>query len=401
MNDGETSATDVGGGATAPTYAAPTEFHSVDDVCPLEQGGPIARIGFSYQDEIAVSFLLEMLQSPTLLKVHCESHDDILLVRNVDGQLYAEFVQVKAGEINKLWSAADLCRRDAGVGSSVFEISLTRDAHLEHSLFRLVTLRPVAKELKPLTYVRGAPGREPSNASVIALRDEINSRCAGASSKKANGTSFWIDRCYWDIRHDQARIAALNLIFLLKLSIAEGRMLLCDQAEIILDELRSIAKEAGKALWHPNRDLKIITRASLRAWWAQRLDELFSGASASAGGKLAEKMRDAGAGDELIALAVEMRRDYAETVRTSRYMEDGEAERLQARVKSEMMTLRTRYAAGHINLDGIGFLSLCIERLDELNGDQPLSSSDRSAFLKGCMYDIADRCLHRFARPSC
>jgi hypothetical protein len=123
MNDGETSATHVGGAGSAPISAEPAEFPSVDDACPLDQGGPIARIGFSYQDEIAVSFLLEMLQSPTLLKVHCESHDDILLVRDLDGQRYAEFVQVKAGEIDKLWSVADLCRRDAGVGSSLFETS--------------------------------------------------------------------------------------------------------------------------------------------------------------------------------------------------------------------------------------------------------------------------------------
>jgi hypothetical protein len=380
--------------------SVPIQLPSVDDACPREQGGPIARIGFSYQDEIAVSFLLEMLQSPSLLKVHCETHDDILLVRELDGQRHAEFVQVKAGEIDKLWSVADLCRRDAGVGSSLFEASLARDAHREQSLFRLVTLRPVAKELKVLTYDRNAPGREPSNPSIVSLRDAIESRCAGACSTKRNGASYWIDRCFWDVRHDQAGIASFNLIYILKLSIAEARTLLCDQAEILLDELRSLAKDAGKALWQPNRDLKIITRTVLRAWWEQRTDELVSGATTCAGGKLADKMRDAGAGDELIALAVEMRRDYAEAVRTSRYMADGEAERLQERVKSEMMTLRTRYAAGHIDLDGVGFLSLCIQRLDELNGDQPLSSDDRSAFLKGCMYDIADRCLHRFARPS-
>ena len=377
-----------------------SDLPSVDDVCPQEQGGPIARTGFSYQDEVAVSFLLEMLRSPQIVKVHCETHDDILIVREVAGHRHAEFVQVKAGEIDQLWSAAALCRRDAGVvGSSLFEMSLARDAHQEPSLFRLVTLRPVAKELKPLTYDRGAPGREPYNALITQLRADIESRCAGATSKKANGVSFWIERCLWDIRHDQPRIANSNLLFLLRLSVAEARTILPDQAELLLDELRSLAKEAGKALWEPNRHLKIISRTSLRAWWEQRADELIAGATTRGGGKLADKMRDAGAGDELIALAVEMRRDYAEAVRTSRYMADGEAQRLQERVKSEMMTLRTRFAAGHIDVDGLGFLSLCVERLDELNGNQPVAN-DRSAFLKGCMYDIADRCLHRFARPT-
>lgn len=72
-------------------------FPSVDDIEPDEEGGPIARSGFNYQDEIAVWFLIEMLEYPSLLKVHCETHDDILLLRAKDGSAVrmAEFVQVK------------------------------------------------------------------------------------------------------------------------------------------------------------------------------------------------------------------------------------------------------------------------------------------------------------------
>ena len=53
---------------------------SVNEVMPSEEGGPIARVGFNYQDEIAVSFLLEMIESPNLTEVHCETHDDIVLM---------------------------------------------------------------------------------------------------------------------------------------------------------------------------------------------------------------------------------------------------------------------------------------------------------------------------------
>lgn len=91
---------------------------SVDDARPSEEGGAIARAGFNYQDEIAVGFLIEMLETPSILKVHCETHDDVLLVRvqNGSGVRIAEFVQVKASEPDKLWSVADLCARP-GVGS--------------------------------------------------------------------------------------------------------------------------------------------------------------------------------------------------------------------------------------------------------------------------------------------
>jgi len=36
----------------------PKVFSSVEDATPSEEGGPIARIGFNYQDEIAVGYLL-------------------------------------------------------------------------------------------------------------------------------------------------------------------------------------------------------------------------------------------------------------------------------------------------------------------------------------------------------
>ena len=73
---------------------SPAELPSVNDVRPREEGGPLARVGFSYQDEVAVAFCIEMLNDPSLLKIHCETHDDILLFRVADDGPNAEFVQV-------------------------------------------------------------------------------------------------------------------------------------------------------------------------------------------------------------------------------------------------------------------------------------------------------------------
>lgn len=144
------------------TEIGPSEasWPSIDDAKPDEEGGPVARTGFNYQDEIAVGFLIEMLEQPELLKVHCETHDDIVLIRQANGVAHrtAEYVQVKASEQDKLWSVADLCqRKKTKVGSSIFEISLSRDKHEETSLFRLVTLRPVVTALEPLTYALEPP----------------------------------------------------------------------------------------------------------------------------------------------------------------------------------------------------------------------------------------------------
>ena len=87
-----------------------SSWPSVDEGPPEEEGGPTARTGFNYQDEIAVGFLIQMLESPSILKVHCETHDDIVLVMR-DGDtapLRAEYVQVKASEEDKFWSVAEV-----------------------------------------------------------------------------------------------------------------------------------------------------------------------------------------------------------------------------------------------------------------------------------------------------
>jgi hypothetical protein len=378
-------------------------FPSVDDVKPTEEGGPTARSGFSYQDEIAVGFLVEMLEDSSLLKVHCETHDDVLLVRAIDGSemRLAEFVQVKATEPNKLWSLADICARKKGkANTSICEISLARDKHSEISRFRIVTLRPVVSDLKMLTIPFGKPGRETNGESFKALQLELDERFPKLMSPKGHGLAYWLENCLWNERHSEEAVREANLVRLLKLGEKENRGLLPEPAEVLMDELRATAKAAGDAKWEPNRDKKIFTREALRGWWERRTHELIEGATAPSGGKLREKMTQAGLPNELVELAIDMRRDYAATARTPRYMEVREAERLQSIVKSEVASLRGRFVAGDLDLDGAGFHSLCLNRMDALNAERPAGSEDRSAFLKGCLYDITDRCLLRFERPT-
>jgi hypothetical protein len=382
----------VSAAATA-TDALPSISHAR----PGEEGGPTARAGFSYQDEIAVSLLIEMLVNPAWLKVHFETHDDIVVVRQTGGtHCIAEFVQVKGGEPDKLWSVADLCAGKAG--SSIFETSLRRDAFCELSRFRLVTLRPVVSELKVLTFDFGAPGREPCNARVLALASELEDRFPGIRSAKGNGSAYWLRNCLWDERHSEDAVRKDNLLRLLRLGIAEGRALLPEQAESLLDDMRASVAAASAARWEPNRDAKVVTRLDLRAWWERRSREIIEGAAAPSGGKLAAKMQETGLPDEMIALALELRRDYAAEARTPRFLELDEGERLQRRVKAELASLRARFLAGMLNLDGVGFHALCLDRLIAVSGERSAGSYDQSAFLQGCMYDIADRCLHRFTQ---
>jgi len=378
------------------------KFPSVDEVKPDEEGGPIARSGFSYQDDVSVSFLIEMLETPALLKVHCETHDDILLVRKPDGVLtpLAEFVQVKANEPDKLWSVADLCSHQKGSNTSIFERSLARDKHLEDSRFRVVTLRPVVSQLKVLTLPFGAPGREVNGGSFNDLKIEINKRFPSLQSPKGNGSDYWLANCIWDVRHSSTAVRDNNLVRIMKLSQIEGKPLLPEFGEVILEHLYSLVKEASELKWEPDRDKKIITRIKLREWWELRLSGMIQDAVSPSGGKLQQKMKEAGLPDEMINLAIDLRREYAAIIRTPRFMEVEQVQRLQNRVKSEAMSLRARFVAGQLQVDGVGFHSICLDTMDKINAARPSGTEDYSAFLKGCLYDITDRCLLRFARTT-
>ncbi|MGU3537363.1 dsDNA nuclease domain-containing protein [Methylobacterium sp. A54F] len=378
-----------------------TKWPSIDEAKPMEQGGPIARIGFNYQDDIAVGFLIEMLDDPAIIKIHCETHDDIVIVR-VEGVdiIVAEYAQVKAGEDNKLWSIADLCQRKkkTAVGTSIYEASLNRDKHSESSIFRIITLRPVVSELRPLTFPFGSLSRSPDCGAMAALRAELETRFPGVKSPKGNDASYWLENCRWDERHDENSVRHQNIHGIIRLAQKEGRPILLDHAEVLLDELRIKVKAAADAKWDPDPSKKIISRAALRLWWEGRVHELIEGAKIIAGGKLATKMADANLPEDLIALAVELRRDYAAEKRSPRYLEVDDAARLQRRVQSEVLTLRARLVAGKLDLDGTAFHSHCLERMDDINTERAASSEDHASFLKGCMYDIADRCLLKFVR---
>ena len=69
----------------AESQAEQPPLMSVDDAMPSEQGGPVARVGFDYQDHIASALLIEMLDTPAIAKVHCESHDDAIVVWQPNG----------------------------------------------------------------------------------------------------------------------------------------------------------------------------------------------------------------------------------------------------------------------------------------------------------------------------
>ena len=378
------------------------EWPSVEDTAPEEEGGPIARGGFDYQDEIAVSFLLEMIEKPQLLRVHCETHDDIVLIWiDVDGANTAEFVQVKGELSRQLWSPAMLCNREKGrVGTSIFDKFLGKDKHSEQSAFRMVTRRPAGDELKLLTYDKTLAVRDLSAPAMIELKTAIEDKVKGHTSPKGNGTDYWLKRCFWDECQSEDDARHQNLVKVMRLAKCAGVDLLIDQADVLLNDLRRIAREAGVAKWATHKHIKIITRTHLLSWWKPRIASMALGGDGASGGKLQAKMRDASLTDSQVRMALDLRLDYAREVRTPKYMQDDESDQLQRKVKSAVNSLQADYIAGNLKVSASEFHALCLRRVKEIAAEVNSSNSNLEDYVQGCLYDITDRCLLQFARSS-
>lgn len=255
---------------------------SIDDARPVDEGGTIARNGFSFQDHVAVSFLIEMLKDPTLVKIHFETHDDLVLVKVIDNVTVAEFVQVKGGNAGSMWSLSDLCRKRGT--KSLFEASLERDRYCETSRFRVVTSGDVRSELHVLTFERYCPARAPSDLRMRTILDYIDKNLPGTLSRNGNTAGYWIQHCLWDVRHDLPSLLAKNFVSLLELSEHEGHGLIPSGAKMLLAELLRYAEAASNARWAPHPSAKVITRDWLRSWWDQRKIQILHSAPPRATG---------------------------------------------------------------------------------------------------------------------
>lgn len=253
------------------------DWPSVDDARPTDEGGTTARNGFSFQDHVAVSFLIEMLKNPALIKIHFETHDDIVLNWKNNNLNIAEFVQVKSGNIGSTWSIYELCRTRGT--KSIFEASLERDRYRETSRFRIVTAENVKNELRVLTLERYCPARAPSDPRMRAISDHVAQTFPDASSKKGNTAGYWLEHCLWDVRYDLQSLSARNLASLLELSEREQRWMKPSRAKALLGELLQYVAAASSARWDPRPSAKIITRDWLRTWWEQSSAQLSSHAA--------------------------------------------------------------------------------------------------------------------------
>ncbi len=374
---------------------------SIDDAPPENLGGVYARQGFSYQDDVAAHFLIDMLVNNELIEVRCETNEDITNIWIRNGKRVAEYVQVKAEHLNQLWTISKLAHRKksttnpAGIGTSILEKNFWWDKYIEDSLFRIVTCRQVSGELKPLTYDRSANIRnEVGNNN--AIYEELENKFGEIKSDKLNSLKFWVENAEWLVLVDDSikeiNKAKLNTN-LHKLGIEANP----EKLDEIYDALRTLAKdkaELGKEAWTDKK----ITKEFL-VEFIKNTNEPFPDKSKSE--KLEEKILAAGLDDTYVQTAKAQQMDYLKNKRQSRYFTSDETSKIDSAILSRLHGLRSSLDSGELTDSPTGFYNRCLKEIKEAGKCVGLSGSDSdlaNAYYEGCMHEVTSRCLHRYKK---
>lgn len=381
----------------------PKTNKSIHELPPLETGGVEARRGFGIQDHVGARFCLELLDNPHLRQVWCETQDDLTLIWNKNGQDDVEFVQVKGDEFDQLWSVAKLCERkrkngQVVVGSSILERSLVYDRCSEPCCFRLVTTRPVQNELKPLTYALGSHGRSSSQGSIESLIPLVGDRVGNFKSENNNGHDYWVSHAVWEEIHSFESIKNENLLKLSRLVEAEEEHLFSDQLDEWYQILLTVVHNAALARWRDDPERKKFKKANFVIWFRRELTQMVHPTVIGGGRLVREKMARANLPTDVIATANDQRRRYREETLKQQYLKTRDMRLVEDEVIANLHALRSQLDAGIITDSGVEFHARCLQRLSDVRSELPLSIPPPLVFLHGCMYNIVDRCLHRFVR---
>lgn len=376
---------------------------SIDDLPPLERGGEEARKGFEFQDHVAAGFLIDMLLKPDLLEVWCETHDDITLIwRGNDGH-EVEFVQVKALSLNQLWSVAKLTERErkdkkSVSGSSILERSMANDRGCEPSRFRIVTTLPPKDNLAFLQLPFNSPDRLEKSNEVSELVADLEKRIDNYRSPNGNGVEYWLTNSLWDVQQSDESAANSNKLELQRFASTMSVHLFPDQLDELYSALLAKERDAAVASWGIDPAKKKISKATLTEWAHAHL-EAQRYLPPIAGTSLQGKLEKAGISEGDISACLESRHRYLTERYSPKYLTFKDLHYMEGEVAAVLHSMRANLDAGIIADYGVAFHAKCLTAVEQLQSKLPGTPPPLSV-LQGCMYNIADRCVHRFRRAT-
>jgi hypothetical protein len=349
-----------------------------------------------------------MIKDATLVQVWCENQDDITLIWLNGSVEEVEFVQVKSNELDQLWTIAKLLekeRRTDAAGSPlpshcILEKSLQFDRCDESARFRIVTCVGVKAELEFLTFERNSPIRATDTDAFAKLLEAVTNKIDSATSPNGNGCSYWIEQTQWYIVHSLDSINDKNLIKVAELAETHGQFLATDQIREIYQKLLAQVHDAGLADWRREPEKKKFKRDDLSRWFADAVTNAVHPALNGTGKELSRKLIEAGLSNDVVESATSLRQHYRSSLLTPRYSDPERRLKLEGEIEAHLLTLRSNLDCGNLIDDGPTFHSRCLNEVKSLH--EKLSPKDRPPLqnLVGYMYNLADRCTHRFLTAS-
>ncbi|AWM05009.1 HamA C-terminal domain-containing protein [Bradyrhizobium symbiodeficiens] len=249
----------------------------MDDIS--DAGGVAARIGFKYQDHVAASFVLDMLDDRRVVQVECETSDDITRVLHQDDLEIVEYIQVKTTDRDKKWTSTELTARVTKDNpTSLVEKSLLADRHQPSARFRIVTRRSVNASLAALL---DPIERRETTGQISVLAAKLKAKYPKTFSSNGHDLAYWAQNALWDVRSGLEHIESQNLQLLNRIAEEFGANPTYSQAKKIYSDLLLLV-EAAAAATRRNKIKKVVTRTMIVDWWSARLAEVRATAAASA-----------------------------------------------------------------------------------------------------------------------
>jgi hypothetical protein len=368
---------------------------SIHENVPSEEGGPIARQGFAFQDRVAARCCLEMLEDDLALEVWCETYDDIVVLRRTTEGETVEFIQVKNEQPDQLWTMARLCTRDGRRhGTSVFEKNLMRDRFEETAVFRLVTSRDVDSNLKPLKLSRDHVDRGTATSWFQNVVATIHRALPEAQYSDGKDCSFWLARMLWEVFSD-SELDCQNTLRVHKVLERLGFAPSSNHCHEAYQGLLALVKNAAEYPWS-EREKRRIRKESLKARLRDFVDPYPDARSSE---RLAKKMERATLDETYVENAQTLARRFRYQFRTSQYIGTISRGTVEAVITKCLHDLRLLLDSGEIKDTAFEFYSRCIAAVNTLSNSPNFLNCDLGEdFFAGCMYEITARCGHRFTK---
>lgn len=112
--------------------------------------------------------------------------------------------------------------------------------------------------------------------------------------------------------------------------------------------------------------------------------------------KMKQKMASANIEDSIIQSAEELKWSYTKETLDNRYVAKSSISKLNDDVLCKLQELKMQLDNSKLDLNGAEFHEYCVNSISAFAQKYNVDE----ALVRGCMYDITNRCSHRFTKPT-